>query len=164
MTDQTIKKAKQKNTEVQDQEANSIDPRITDLEQQVETQTRNYHRALADYQNLERRTQEDKSDLIKFANKNLLNNILPGIDQLLMAQGHIKDQGLDMVVDNFKKLLEDEGLKEIKTEGQDFDPTTMECLEIVEGPDQKVITTLQKGYTLYGDVLRPAKVTVGKSK
>lgn len=128
--------------------------KITELEN-------NYKRALADYQNQERRHKEMESSLIKNASAPILEKLLVILDSLEMAQLHLKDQGLQMVIDQSHKLLQSEGLEPIETDGKPFDPFTMDCTELVDGPKDIVIETVSKGYTLFGKALRPARVKVG---
>ena len=58
-------------------------------------------RALADYQNLEKRISEEKSSWIKAANKTLLLKLLPGLDSLLLAQKHTQDEGVKVSIKHF---------------------------------------------------------------
>ncbi len=121
-----------------------------------------YVRALADYQNLEKRIQSQQSEFIRFASATLIDKLLPVLDDLERAQSSLKDKGLNLVVDQFKKTLKSEGVEEIKALNQTFDPTTMDAQELVKGPKNRVIKITIKGYTLNGKVLRPAKVHVGQ--
>lgn len=116
-------------------------------------------RALADYQNLVRRTQDDRIRAIKFANRELLSALLEPLDHLNLASTQLKDKGLAMVIQQFDQVLKLAGLEEIATEGQVFDPRTMEAVEVGEHKE-KVVKCLRKGYTLHGEVLQPAKVVV----
>lgn len=123
-----------------------------------------YLRALADYQNLERRNLNQREELRKFASELLLLRILTAVDTLKKAKDHIKDAGLDLVCKEFVAILEDEGVEEMKTVGELFDPHQMECIEVVDGEDNKVVEELRSGYRLHGKVLRVAQVKVGKKK
>ena len=134
-----------------------IDPKIIELEN-------NYKRVLADYQNQERRHKELETQLIARASSRIIEKLLLILDSLELAQSHLKDQGLQIVIDQTKKLLESEGLQEINTDSQIFDPFTMDCTEVVDGPKDQVVETVSKGYTLYEKVLRPAKVKVGSNE
>ncbi len=118
-------------------------------------------RALADYQNLEKRVSNEKSEWIKLSNKDLLLRLLPGLDSLLLAQKHTQDEGVKVSIKHFLDILEGEGVKKIETVGKDFDPKLMEAISTKEGEDGKVIEEVRAGYTLYDNVLRPAQVTVG---
>lgn len=132
-----------------------------DLQNQISNLEQNYKRVLADYQNQERRHKEMEVQVVKFAQASLIEKILLSLDSLEVAQSHLKDQGLQIVIDQLAKTLESEGLKAIDTDGAVFDPTTMDCLELTDGPKDKVIETISKGYYLFDKVLRPAKVKVG---
>lgn len=120
-------------------------------------------RALADYQNLEKRIAQEKSEWIKMANKDLILRLLPGLDSLILAKKHTKDEGVIVSIKHFLDVLEAEGIKKIETEGQEFDPKTMEVVSTTEGKENIVVDELRAGYTLYGTVIRPAQVVVGKS-
>ena len=125
-----------------------------DLENQLK-------RALADYQNLEKRVAEGKITWIKAANKDLLLKLLPGLDSLLLADKHTKDSGVKLSIKHFLDILEKEGVKKIETVGSVFDPNLMEAVAAISGEEGKVIEETRVGYTLYGQVLRPAQVIVG---
>jgi molecular chaperone GrpE len=123
-----------------------------------------YLRTLADYQNQDRRFKEAQSQIVKFANATLIEKILLNIDSLELAQSHIKDAGLDMVIKQLQETLKTEGLQLIESDDKPFDPLTMDCIEVVPGKKDQVITTLTKGYFLFDKVLRPAKVKVGSGE
>ena len=130
-----------------------IDPKVAQLESALA-------RALADYANLERRFGVESSAVIKFANSNLLTNLLDIRDHLAMASVQIKDQGLNMVLSSLDNLLVEEGVTEVKAEGP-FDPLTMECQEQGGGAKDQIIKVIRPGYRLHDRVLRPARVIVG---
>lgn len=121
----------------------------------------NYKRVLADYQNQERRFKETQTQIVKFANATLLEKILLNIDSLEMAQNHLQDTGLAMIIKQFIETLKTEGLQLIESDGKIFDPLIMDCVEVVPGPKDFVVETSSKGYLLFDKVLRPAKVKVG---
>lgn len=129
--------------------------RIEELETQLK-------RSLADYQNLEKRALQEKEELRKTANSGLILRLLPALDALILAEKHTKDEGISLSIKNFLDILEYEGAKKIETEGQDFDPHLMECVQTVEGQEGKVIKELKSGYMLGEKVLRAAQVSVGK--
>jgi molecular chaperone GrpE len=137
---------------------------IEALKKQVEEFENNYRRALADYQNLQKRVQEEKSEWIRSANSDLMLRILPVLDTLMLAQQHVKDQGLQVSVQQFLDVLKSEGVTKIKTVGEEFNPHLMECIATEAGDENKVIEEIRAGYVLYDKVLRPAQVKVGKGK
>jgi len=136
---------------------NHLQDQLRDLENRIK-------RALADYQNLEKRHASQKGDLIKFANQGLLDKLLPLLDDLERAQAHLQDSGLELIIGQFRQLLISEGVTPIISDRQIFDPQTMDCAEVVPGPKNKVVTTLAKGYYYHDRVLRPARVEVGSGQ
>lgn len=121
-------------------------------------------RALADYQNLEKRIAAEKSDWIKLANKDLILRLMPGLDSLLLAQKHTEDAGVKVSIKHFLDTMEEAGVKKIETVGADFDPNLMEAVTTAPGDENKVVEEVRAGYTLYDSVIRPAQVIVGKGE
>lgn len=119
-------------------------------------------RALADYQNLKKRIEKDQLAYVKYANSSLIDKLLTVLDDLERADHHLKDQGLELAITQFKSVLNQEGIKEIKILNQEFNPQFAECVELVQGTKNQVIAVIKKGYQLYDKVLRPAQVKVGK--
>lgn len=118
-------------------------------------------RALADYQNLEKRIAEEKGNWIKAANKDLILKLLPVLDNLFLAQKHIADEGLALSIQKFLQVLNEDGATRIETLGRDFDPETMECVSVQDGEENKVLEEVRAGFILNNETLRPAQVIVG---
>ena len=124
-----------------------------------------YKRALADYQNLLKSSAKEKQEFIRFAINDFLQEILPVYDHLKMSLHALPDnekdsawvKGVEYVLKQFKDLLNDRGVQEIKTKGEIFDHNLMEA---VEGEGNVVKTEIMPGYTLHDKVIRPAKVIV----
>ncbi|MBI4098275.1 MAG: nucleotide exchange factor GrpE, partial [Candidatus Levybacteria bacterium] len=135
--------------------------KIEEQETQLENQLK---RALADYQNLEKRIAEEKSNWVRSANKDLILKLLPVLDSLFLAQKHIQDEGLDLSIRKFLGLLSEEGVERIKTEDSQFDPNTMECVSVQEGEENKVLEEVRSGFIINGIILRPAQVVVGRQQ
>lgn len=129
---------------------------------QTQTLENQLKRTLADYQNLQKRIAGDQQDFVKFANAVLLTKLLPVLDDLEKAQGHLKNAGLQLTIDKFKSVFDSEGVSELKLVNTPFDPKTAECVEIIPGKKDYIIEIVQTGYSLNGRVLRPARVKVGK--
>lgn len=121
-------------------------------------------RALADYQNLEKRVVSEKSEWVKLANKGLLLRLLPALDNLSLAEKHTQDKGVTLSIDQMISAFKEEGIEKIETMGRDFDPNLMEVIHVTEGQEGKVVEEMRAGYTLFGQVLRPAQVAVGKGE
>ena len=126
-----------------------------------------YLRAIADYQNLLKQHAHDKSNFVKFALENFLEEILPVYDHLKMSIATLPEEekksswvtGVTYVLKQFKDTLESHGIEEIKTVGENFDHHTMEALD---GQGEKVKTEIMAGYKLNGKLIRAAKVIVGE--
>ena len=108
------------------------------LKQQVEEFKNKYLRALADYQNLEKRIAEEKFEIIKNANKHLILGLLPFLGNLEKAEIFIKDQGLKMTKDHLFGILKEIGLEEIEVLNKEYDPIFAEVIEIVP-PHNKLV-------------------------
>jgi molecular chaperone GrpE len=121
-------------------------------------------RALADYQNLEKRVVNEKSEWIKLANKGLLLRLLPALDNLILAEKHTQDEGTRLSINQILSAFKEEGVDKIETIGLDFDPNLMEAVHTTIGEEGKVIEEVRTGYTLFNQVLRPAQVAVGKGE
>ncbi|AKM81121.1 MAG: Protein GrpE [Candidatus Pacebacteria bacterium GW2011_GWF2_38_9] len=114
-------------------------------------------RVLADYQNLQRRSQTERLAFIKMANKDFCQVLLQPLEHLSMAAANLKDRGLDMVVEQFWKELRDFGLEEIEVLAKKFDLETMEVVD-KKGDGEKVVEVVRKGYSLNGEVIQHAQV------
>jgi len=132
-------------------------PQLEELRAQLQ-------RALADYANLSRRVEEEKKAVIRFANVVLIAKFLGVLDSLEAAQKIIGSEGLELVVQKFRGVVESEGVKEITVKpGEAFNPNYHEAVETVVGAeDGKVVEVVEKGYGLEGKVIRPARVKVSK--
>lgn len=133
-----------------------------------------YLRTLADMENLRKRTQREKEDLAKFANENILREILPVIDNLERAIEHSEQaengdgllEGVKMTLTQFTQVLSRFGVEPIDSMGQPFDPALHQAMGQMESTDQPVNTVvqqMQKGYQLNDRLLRPAFVMVAKA-
>lgn len=122
-----------------------------------------YLRAIADYQNYERRVQDQRIEWTKNANKKVILKLLSFLDDLERAELFVKDPNLIHVKETFAKMLKSEGLEEIEVLGKSYSPYTAEVVDMKEGKeDGRVLAVLRKGYTYNGQLLRVAQVTVEK--
>lgn len=131
--------------------------KVQELEDQVK-------RTLADYQNLEKRTNEERSSWIKSSNKTLISKLLPVLDDLYLANKHLNDEGLRLSIQKLHGVLAQEGLEDFYAKGMNFDPAIMEAVGVKEGEEGKVLEEVRSGYKLHGEILRPAQVIVGADK
>lgn len=121
-------------------------------------------RALADYHNLSRRVELERKEWEERAAARIIDKLLNVYDDLRRVESYLKDRGLTMAVNQFWAILQSEGVAEIKSDGEEFNPELMDCVQVGKGPKNKVVETLIKGYTFNGKVIRPAKVKVGKEE
>jgi len=135
---------------------------IKELQDKVESLENSWKRALADYNNLEKRTAEEKENFLTLVKLQVVESFLPFFDNLEKIQENLKDEGLHLTLKELQKSLKSIGVEEIETDGKDFDHNLMEAIEVQKGEKNKVLKTIQKGYLLNGVLLRPAKVAVGQ--
>lgn len=136
------------------------------LEKDLEECKGKYLRALADYQNLERRVKGERETYIKYASQKILYTLLESFDIFEKVWEHDKDnEGLKLGISGFWKVLSEQGVKKIETVGKKFDPYFMECTEVVESDKEDiVIEEVRPGYSIEDKILRVAQVKVGKKK
>ncbi len=128
-------------------------------------------RALADYDNLRKRAEEEKKNSQKVINAITIGKLIVIWDSLVNLQKHLKDQGLDLVLKSFREIIFDLGGEEIEIKAQDyFNPLYQEAIEVVDTKekelDNKVAETVSAGWKLRNEdfVIRPTKVKVYKLK
>lgn len=132
-------------------------------------------RATAEAQNMRRRFERERADLILSANERLLLRILPVLDDVALAFAHIpadlneQDQqwvnGFALIQRKLSHILSSEGVTVIETDGQGFDPALHEAIthEAVEGyQTNQIIGEVRKGYKLGERILQPALVRVAQ--
>lgn len=149
-----------------------------DREAELETRAREAQerllRVAADFENYRKRIEREKQEYVKFAHERILRDLLPIADNLRRAVQHARDigespvllSGVELVVQEFEKVLERHGVTPIDCLGRPFDPMVHEALQTVEIEDAKpglVVEEIQRGYLLNGRVLRPALVSVSAS-
>jgi len=131
-----------------------------------------YQRALADFQNYKRRTEEERAQAGRLANLAFVLNILPVVDDLQRALDSLDVklaglqwvEGIRAIQRKFEGALQASGVTEIQAEGQDFDPNVHEAIGEDLGEEGKVVRVLQKGYRMGDRVVRPAIVMVGNGQ
>jgi len=147
----------------EDKQKNKFEMECEELKKQVEEYKNKYLRALADYQNFEKRVGKEKDGIRINANRQLIIKLLSFHDGLEKAEVFIKDKNLKLIKDNYLKLLKDEGLEEIEVMGKEYDPYIAEVIDMVKGEKENIVVeVLRKGYKLNGQIIRVAQVKVSK--
>lgn len=135
-----------------------------------------YYYLAAEMQNMQRRFDKDKENLLKFGSEKILKDLLEVVDNFERTLGFIKNDedekvknivvGIEMITNQMLTTLEKHGLKQVEAIGKEFDPNFHEAMstEAKEGVADETITQVhQNGYTLNDRLLRPAKVTIAKN-
>jgi molecular chaperone GrpE len=131
-------------------------------------------RERADLENLKRRAARERTETIKFANEQVLRDLLPVVDNLERAVEHARAggngqplvEGVTLVLKEFLAVLERHGVTRIEAKGAAFDPAAHEAMAQVESAEHapnSVVEEHQRGYRLSERLLRPALVTVAKA-
>lgn len=120
-------------------------------------------RALADYDNLNKRIEREKQDLETLCSFKIILKLLPILDNLRSALVHLKDSGLAIALKDFEEVLKSEGIEEIKAEkGTVFNHNLHEAVEKVPGEEGKIVEQVLSGWKYTGGpVIRHAKIKVG---
>ena len=133
-----------------------------------------YLRLQAELANIRKRNQKEKEDNAKYRSQSLATELLPVIDNLERAmaievsddQGKSLKKGLEMVMESFKVVLENEGIQVIDPLNQPFDPNYHQAIQTTPLEDGQqadtVVNVFQKGYSLKDRVIRPAMVIVAQ--
>ena len=140
----------------------SFAEKISELTEQNQELEGNWKRALADYQNYKRRTEQERLEIIKYSNENLMAEIVSVLGNFTLLAKHSEDPGLKITISNFKEVLKRNGLEEIDLLGKKFDANVAEAVETEKGEKDLVLKTLEKGYTYNGKLIKPTRVIVGK--
>jgi len=130
-----------------------------------------YLRLAAEFDNYKRIAARDQREQAKFANEQVLKELLPVIDNLERAIGHSKNssgsdgliQGVELTLKQFIETLGKFGVKPIQSVGNGFDPSRHQAVAHVKSPgaaENTVVEEYQKGYLLHDRILRPAMVAV----
>ena len=145
------------------------------LKDEAAAQKDKYMRLLAEFDNMRKRQERERGDIIKYAHEEVIIECLKIYDDLERSLNAFKTKegadpnlvkGLEMVFNNLRDLMAKYDVKPIESVGKIFDPHVHEPLlqvETTDGPDGQIVEELQKGYTLAGRVVRTAKVKVAKN-
>lgn len=132
-----------------------------------------YARLKADFDNYKKRAARDRDDVYRYAEGDILGDILPTVDNLALALANAKDQddpfvkGVKLAYDTLLKSLKDHGAEPFDSVGKDLDTEKMEAITMMPSADVaegKVVAEVKRGWTLKGKSLRAAQVVVSSGK
>jgi molecular chaperone GrpE len=143
---------------------------LAEEKEKAENYLASWQRCQADFVNYKQRAEQEKSEIIEFANSTLISNVLPIMDDLERAFASVPadleesnwTEGIRLIYNKLKTSLEAQGLTEIEARGEPFDPRLHEAIMQQNGKEGMVIEELQKGYKFKEKVIRPSLVTVGR--
>ena len=173
----------EQNENVENQEAeksteetsDNCDDKVKKLEAELQEWKNSYTRKLAEFQNFTKRKENEVAEMRKYASEGIIVKLLDNIDNLERAVDASKEsqnfdsliEGVNMILNNLKNLLAEEGVEEIEAAGKEYDPYEHKAM-ITENKeeldDNVVVQVFQKGYKMKGKVVRPAMVTVNKKQ
>ena len=177
-TAQTEENASEENTQEEAQAELSAEEQLANMlaeaQQMVEEQKDKYLRLSAEFDNYRKRTLKEKAELIKNGGEKTLTAILPVLDDFERALKNMEaseetkamKEGVELIFSKFQKILGQEGLQKIETEGQAFDTDFHEAIALIPAPSEdlkgKILDCVQTGYMLNEKVIRHAKVAVAQ--
>ena len=175
MSQEKEKLSNDKTAEVELEQAEDIEilkQTLAEEKEKAEKYLASWQRAQADFINYKKRVEQEKNELVEFANSTLILNLLAVMDDLERAFVSLPAQlseyswaeGIRLIYNKLKATLEAQGLAEIKVKGEPFDPHLHEAVMHQEGEEGIIIEEIQKGYKLKDKVIRPSLVIVGKGK
>ena len=160
---------------------------LEELKTKCEEYLNGWKRERADFLNYKKEEMERIGQFAKYANEELILKIIPILDNICLAESHVPEeliekdparlsgddrgaswvQGFLQIKKQLSDFLSKEGIEAVKTIGEPFDPNTMEVVEEIVGcqtPHNSgtVVEEVQRGYTLRGKLIRPAKVKISK--
>ena len=151
---------------------------IEEISKEMEDCINQKMRAIADYQNLKRRVDEERKERQRRITIDVVGSVLPVLDDIERAISSNSDmqneqkttikqekwiEGISLIKEKFLNILEEEGVVEIDTK-IDFDPSLHEAIGHVDGKENKILEVIQKGFCMDELIVRPAKVIVGQKK
>ena len=168
---EAVEEAIEKTFEILDgDEVAQLKAQLAEKQGLIEEHSDRYKRLQADFENLRRRTRQEKEDLSMVVAQNILLDLLPVVDNFERALGSTGTQdaakvllGVEMIHRQFVQALEKCGLTTVEALGQLFDPQKHEAVMRIEDETQAdgtVVEELQKGYAVRGKVIRPSMVKV----
>ena len=147
---------------------------LAEAQQMVNEERDKYLRLAAEFDNYRKRTLKEKAELIKNGGEKTLTAILPVLDDFERALKNMEateatqamKEGVELIFTKFNKVLAQEGLQKIETEGKDFDVDFHEAIALIPAPSEelkgKILDCVQTGYMLNDKVIRHAKVAVAQ--
>ena len=148
--------------------------KLKELMEENEKYLNSLLRTRADFENYKKRNERENERYRTYAMEGILKKLVSHNDDLVRALNLLEilenaegiKKGFEIIVKNFKKILSEEGVEIMNSEGEKFDPYKHEVVMVEEErddlPENTIIEELEKGYYFNNKVLRPAKVKISK--
>lgn len=137
--------------------------KVAELEQELSEKQEKILRLLADFDNYRKRMEKELEERVQREKEAMLLQFLDVYETLQQVAQELEHTGLRMTLNQFKKMLADEGIEEIEAVGKPFDYSLHHAVATKQGEkDGTVVEEVKKGYMLNGRVLRPSYVIVAK--
>ena len=161
-------------SETGQQDLAELREKLQSKEQESKENYERYLRQVAEVDNFKKRVNREKEDAIRYANENLIKDILPVMDNLERAIAHAQGggngkplvEGVEMVLRGLLDVFSKHGVVQVPAVGEVFDPGKHEAMAQVESSQYQpntVINEHHRGYLLRDRLLRPALVTIAKA-
>jgi molecular chaperone GrpE len=153
----------------QAEDIETLQQALAEEKEKAEKYLANWQRSQADLQNYVKRAEQEKSETVEFANRILILDLLPILDDFERALASLPveldeqnwTEGIKLIYNKLKTILETQGLAEIKAKGEYFDPYFHEAAGQLEGEEGIIIEEIRKGYKFSDKLLLPSMVIVG---
>ena len=171
----------------ENKELEKLHKELQDCKVKCDEYLNGWKRERADFLNHKKEEIERIGTVIKYANEEIILKILPILDNVYLAESHAPEElknnkwinGFLQIKKQLSDFLAKEGIEHIEVIGKPFDPNTMEAVEEIENSGERVsaessgesasaveagtvVEEIQRGYTLHGKLIRPAKVKISK--
>jgi len=147
---------------------------LEEYKKQSEENLAGWQRAKADFVNYKKDQEEYLEEFRKYASEDMIVKLLPTIDGFQMAVDHLPEdlkdadwaKGIICIKSQFDNFLKEVGVEEIKAVGEKFDPNLFESVgeEKSDKEEGTIISEIQKGYKMFGKIVRAGKVRIAGKK
>lgn len=155
-----------KNEEVEVKEEKQDEMQLK--QQELDDVTDRYKRVLAEFENFKKRSMKEREGLYNSILSDVIESLLPVVDNLenavkIATEDEKYKEGIELVLKQFKDVLQSKGIEEIKTVGETFDPNLHEAVSSVQDEskgEKEIVEEYRKGYKIGNRVIRHSMVVV----
>ena len=153
----------------QSEDIEALQTALAEEKEKAEKYLANWQRSQADLENYTKRSEQERAEIVESANRMLVSDLLPILDDFERAFASLPvelyeqnwTEGIRLIYNKIKAVLEGQGLAEIEAKGEYFDPCWHEAAGQLVGEEGICVEEIRKGYRFREKLLRPAMVMVG---